>query len=93
MRENAARLFFDVFPVQNPDLSKEDSQQLLQKQFDLFTVGFIRFAVFKESFDIFVVPACDERDTLATTALRCCASIHLAVCPDYNFYIYGWISK
>ena len=40
VRYNAAVLFFDVFPLQNHELNVQESDQLLQKQFDLFRVSY-----------------------------------------------------
>lgn len=37
VRAHAASLFFDAFPLNSPDMSAADADQLLQKQFDLLT--------------------------------------------------------
>lgn len=36
VRANSAALFFDVFPLQSPELQMDKADELLQKQFDLF---------------------------------------------------------
>ena len=39
VRANAAALLMDAFPLQDPESSKEDSDALTQKQFDILQVG------------------------------------------------------
>jgi condensin-2 complex subunit G2 len=38
VRANAAALLIDAFPLQNPDSSNEEVDNLLQKQFDILQV-------------------------------------------------------
>ena len=38
MRANAATLFLDAFPLQDPDWSREEIDAVMQKQFDAMTV-------------------------------------------------------
>ena len=38
VRANAATLFLDAFPLQDPDWSREEIDDVMQKQFDAMTV-------------------------------------------------------
>ena len=39
VRANAATLFLDAFPLQDPDWTREEMDTVMQKQFDAMTVG------------------------------------------------------
>ena len=37
MRTNAAIIFFDVFPLKNPDAEPQENEELLTRQFGILT--------------------------------------------------------
>ena len=39
VRANACTLFLDAFPLQDPDSNREETDKMLQKQFDAMTVS------------------------------------------------------
>jgi len=39
VRANASALLIDAFPLQNPDATNEEADELLQKQFDILQVS------------------------------------------------------
>ena len=39
VRANAAAIFFDVFPLRNPDANVAETDQLMQRQFDMIGVN------------------------------------------------------
>jgi len=45
VRANAAALLTDTFPLQNPDAANEEIDALLQKQFDIMKVQYIKVEV------------------------------------------------
>lgn len=44
VRTNAATLFLDVFPLQDPDSTRQEIDTVMQKQFDAMMVRFITVA-------------------------------------------------